>query len=82
MRVGDLEVSSNPRPTDENKICLNKLCFTSGEQTLGVHASYVEHDCVSPITGRFVICIRMYAVLNKYRFLIQYSLKVEAYTKQ
>ncbi len=53
VRVGNLDVSSVPRPADENRICLNKLCYTSGHQTLGAFTSYIDHDCVTPISGRF-----------------------------
>ncbi len=52
VRVGSLEISSNPNPPDENKICINKLCYTSGLKATGVHSHVIQQDCIRPLEGR------------------------------
>ncbi len=58
VRVGGVDASdpaNNPlsRPNDDNKMCVNRLCYTSGKPEEGPHLTYVDQDCITPLSGRF-----------------------------
>ncbi len=54
VRVGDTEaMAPQLKNPEHNKMCHNKLCFTSGRDHVGGHlGAYVEDDCVTPLTGK------------------------------
>ncbi len=57
VRVGDTDAAApHLKRPDYNKMCHNKLCFTSGKHHAGGNLGpYVEDDCVTPLTGKYVL---------------------------
>ena len=53
VRVGDTDVSIMTDDPGLNRMCVNKLCFTSGEESLRIgSARAMEGDCALPLNGR------------------------------
>ncbi len=53
MRVGDSSAAAgNTKDQDHNKMCHNKLCFRSGDDDPLHKGSYIDGDCITPLTGK------------------------------
>ncbi len=52
VRVGDSEVTANPKSPNLNKMCHNKLCYRSGDDNTGNLGAYVDEDCITPLNGK------------------------------
>ncbi len=53
VRVGNLSAAEgNTKNQDHNKMCHNKLCYRSGDDDTTNMGSYVDGDCITPLTGK------------------------------